>query len=334
MLRVVVVAAQAATFAITWRLWQARVAPPLLPLVGMPALSFGVALLGTLGLVLVRPVLGTVCHGFVLGVAMFADQTREQPQVLSLALLLVATLPWHHAARFGCLQLAATWGWAGIGKLTSPRAWDEVGTFLLGAEADGTPAGIAARVVGLSVGGAELALAGLALMRRTRRSAGLLGCPLHLGILGVLSPMGRDWNASVWPWNGALAVASLLLLRRSSADSPATALPRSWCFPLLASVLFVGMPIGFHLGFVDAPMAQQVYTGNTCRALVLRRDGSSETVSMLPELRVVLPPVPRIFRVWFRHHGGPGDRMILIDDRPLATLWGPREQRCRFEEGR
>ena len=329
-LRVVLIAAQAGTLLITWPLWQPRSVPAELPVLELPAIPFGVLLLGTLGLVLLRPTLGVLLHGGMLGLAVLADQTREQPPVLAMALLLVATLPWSQATRVGVAQLAATWGWAGLGKRTSPRAWDEVGGFVLGLAADATTPMTTARAVTLALGAVELGLAVLALVARTRPLAGRLGCVLHLGILGLLSPLGRDWNAAVWPWNAALAAASLLLLRGAPAGPSPLATPKSRWFPVAASVLFVGLPIGFHLGFVDAPLAQQVYTGNTCRALVLSRDGRSEVVSLQPALRVMLPPVPRIFRVWFARHGGPGDRMILIDDRPLASMWGPREQQVRW----
>lgn len=333
LLRLVLVGAQAATIAITWPLWQPRASPPELPLLPLPWVPFGAGLLLTLLVALVRPAAGICCHWLVLVLAIVGDQTREQPQVLSLALLLVATLPGPYARRFGGLQLAATWFWAGVGKLTSPRGWAETGTFLLGASPDNAPdAGMAALAAGASLGAAELVLGVLAFVPRTRPYAAALGGALHLGILVFLSPLGRDWNVSVWPWNVALAVAAVCLLRGEAQPLPAgVARTRLLGF---AGILFVLLPIGFHIGVVDAPLAQQVYSGNTCRALVLRADGSTQTVGMLPALRVAVPPVPRIFLVWFRHHGGLGDRLVLTDDRALGGLRGPRERLFRFEDVR
>lgn len=117
--------------AITWPLWQVRLDPPPLPLWPLPALPFGGVLLATLAVVLVRPRLGAVLHAALVLLAVVADQTREQPQVLSLAFLLGATaFPRQRA--IDALHLAALWCWSGLGKLLSPRFLAEDGAWLLG----------------------------------------------------------------------------------------------------------------------------------------------------------------------------------------------------------
>jgi len=47
---------------------------------------------------------------------------------------------------------------------------------------------------------------------RTRKIRALMAIGIHLGILLTLSPVGRSWNQSVWPWNIALALAGAMLI--------------------------------------------------------------------------------------------------------------------------
>jgi len=198
-----------------------------------------------------------------------------------------------------------------------------------GSDAGSTTFGVCVAVL---IGVAELTVAVLALWPHTRRIAAWLGAIMHLSILMLLSPLVRDWNPSVWAWNAVLAVASLQLLGATKAGLGAI-LARGGKKVRCAAVLFVALPIGFHLGVVDAPFAMQVYTQNGCHALVVRADGPVEVVGDLAKLRVHLPPVPRIFLVWFARHGRLGDRMILVEDRPLA-LFAPRERTIAFEDVR
>lgn len=306
---------------------------PLLPLIELPAWPFGFVLLASLALALVRPVAGVLVHVVLLATAIVADQSREQPQLISLAILLAATMPRRGACEIGALHLAALWLWSGIGKLTSGRFLTHGGAWIVfGPETTDTQVDLAASVAaGALVGAVEVTLAVLVLVPRTRRAAAWAGAVLHLAILALLSPLGRDWNPSVWPWNVALAISSVGLLRRVDGG-PVAMLRRSGMATRVLAALFFALPIGFHLGYVDGPLAMQVYAQNTCHAIVLRADGRTEIPGRIPALRVLMPPVPRILLVWFRRTGGPGDRMILVDDRPLGAVFGPRERLYRFEE--
>lgn len=322
MLRQVVVAAQATTIAITWPLWQPRTSPPLLPVAALanaPALSFGAALLASLLVTLRWPRTGALLHSLLLGAAMLFDQTREQPQLLSLALLLWATVPGATPRALGAAQIIALWFWSGLGKLCSPRFLTEGGAFLVG-----LPAGsesTSGTVLAIALGCAEIALAVLALMPRWRRHAGIAGCLLHAGILLVLSPLGRNLNPSVWPWNAALMFAAPILLGAAPTTTPAAGGARI-ARRCVAGFLFALLPLGFHAGCVDAPFASQVYTLNEPRALVLHADGASTRVGLLPDLRVFVPAVPRIQLAWFERSARTGDRLVLLEPRPLARWLG------------
>lgn len=330
-LRLVVVSGQAATILVTWPLWQMREAPPLLPLGPLP-ISFGPALLVSLALALIWPVRGTVAHWIVLGLAMLADQTREQPQVLSLAWVLVATLGRRTGREIGVLHLCALWFWSGLGKLTSPRFLAHGGAWLATGDPESASGSAVATAAAIAIGMAELALAVLAIVPRTRPVAAWSGAAMHLAVLAFLSPLGRDWNPAVWPWNAVLAVAALVLLRGPAEGIGA--IVRRGKAPRLAAAAFVLLPVGFHVGVIDAPFAFQVYNDNTCHAVLLPGNGPPVTVGSLPRLRATLPRVPRVFLAWFHHIGRRGDRMILVDDRPLAGLFGPRERLWNRDEMR
>ncbi|HEX6810614.1 MAG TPA: hypothetical protein VF384_03220 [Planctomycetota bacterium] len=318
-LRLVVVAAEATTIAVTWPLWQVRETPPLLPLCELPPLDFAAPLLACLALALRWPTLGALLHTVVLALAMLADQTREQAPFVSFAILLWAAAPHRGAVAVGALHLIALWFWSGLGKLTSPGFLGHGGAWLLGSDAgEPTAAGIA---VAVALGLAELLLAVAACTSRWRTRAALAAALLHLGILAFL--VARGANAAVWAWNAALAVAAPLLLR--AAPVPAWPVPGTRV-PRIAAVAFVLLPLGFHAGAVDAPFAMQVYTRNEPRAVLLGAGGRSERVLYLSELRVPLPPVPRIQRQWFLRSGRRGERLALLEPRPLARWLGARDE--------
>ncbi|MCC7398474.1 MAG: hypothetical protein IT455_15495 [Planctomycetes bacterium] len=321
--RLAVVVGQVATIVVTWPLWNVR--DDALPLLAGLRCDLGWLLLLSCLAALRWPVPATLVHWGVLVAAILMDQTREQPQVLSLALLLLATWPRPWAARVVILHLAALWFFAGLGKLTSARFLTVGGNWLVGGEgAVDAAAGTSVIVAAAGVAIAEV-LCGLGLvLPRGRRRAAFAGALLHLGILGFLSPLGRDVNPAVWPWNATLMVVAWSVPRpgeRLCAQRPARG----------AATLFLLLPVGFHLGLVDAPLAFQVYTQNVVRGLVVRGDGQVEVPAAPPALRVGLPPVARVLAVWFRRHAGPSDRLILVDDRPLAGWFGPREVVVRPE---
>ena len=89
----IVVAGAAATVLLTWPLWQLRTAPPMIPLLPLPAVGTGIALLAALTVAAVRPAAGLAAYALVLGYAIVTDATRLQPALVSFALLMAARLP-------------------------------------------------------------------------------------------------------------------------------------------------------------------------------------------------------------------------------------------------
>jgi hypothetical protein len=330
-LRVVVAVCQALTIGITWPLWQARSEPPTLPLLDALArcgVDCGAALLASLALVLWRPRAGALVHLLLLAAAIALDETRMQPQVISLALLLVATLPGAGARLFGIAQLVSLWGWSGVHKLLSPAFFEEGGHLVTHRFHD-CPVGVARALVVVFAAG-EVALAVAACVPRTRPHARRLGAAMHLAILAWLSPLALDLNVSVWPWNAALAFAAWVVLAPSSETWRA-----AWrCAPRLARVVVAAeliAPAGFELGVVPAPFAHALYCHSTPRALWLHADGAVTPLGDLPELNVFLPGTYHALVATFRARAQPGDRLVIVERRRFLRAMGRTETLVRQE---
>ncbi|NBQ23700.1 MAG: hypothetical protein EBU26_05445, partial [Verrucomicrobia bacterium] len=82
----------ATTVLLTWPLWQVRDFPPLLPVADFRQCNLGWPLLGACGLLAVLPRLGLATCWIGFSLAMLLDQTRIQPQVLSMLMLALATI--------------------------------------------------------------------------------------------------------------------------------------------------------------------------------------------------------------------------------------------------
>ena len=117
-LLVVCVAAQIATLAITWPLWELREFPPHLPAVDLPQLPFGWLFALSLVVVLVLPRLGSRLYLAVLLVSFVFDQFRIQPQVIGIAILMIGVVE-DRVREFARWYLVALWFWSGLNKLLS-----------------------------------------------------------------------------------------------------------------------------------------------------------------------------------------------------------------------
>jgi len=376
-LRAVLVAAQVATLLITWPLWQVRSAPPNLPalqwlapghagaLFGGFLFAFGAGwvLLGTLAAALLRPRWGIALHTAALVASMLLDQLRMQPQLISLTLLLWATLPGAGPALVGRAHLCSLYLWAGAHKLASAdyrahggELWRRLGegAGLLphdGPAAATTLSNSLTDAMALGVALFEIALALCLVLPRTRRAAAWVGAAMHVGIFLALSPLGRDRNAAVWPWNLALA-AALLVLMPAWAEPARVAWRRAR--PALRGVAAVLLlsPALFYAGLLDGYLSWCLYSLNVPSAsfvtseqrelIVARRAGesagesageaASEVASevrwpdlqaqLQGELHAPFPPATRLFLQYFRAVARPGDVLSIRDPRPLAVAAG------------
>ncbi len=91
--RWLVAGCMAATIHTTWPLWKVHESPPMLPAIDLPAYNVGPALLLSLVVVLMFPLPGLMLHTGILLYAVLIDQTRLQPEVVSLLILMWGRFP-------------------------------------------------------------------------------------------------------------------------------------------------------------------------------------------------------------------------------------------------
>jgi len=319
-------ACQAGAIAATWPLWQARASPPLLPALGVPALEaldFGMLLLGTLSLIVVRPRLGLGMHVAALTVAVLADQTRLQPWAFSMPLLLAAAGPRPALRSLGRAHLATLWIWAGAHKLLSPAFAASAAPALLARAWPDAPA-LLAEHGGLALPLAELMVGLLAVAPATRRGAGFAGALLHGGV--ALFLIAARESPALVSWNVALALSALALFARLENEGPEPGAPRALL--CMAAMVLALAPAGFYAGLTDAYLAHVLYTGDVDRTL--RCDASGECVSDMEQrqsrhhLGVAFPPEPRLFREHFARTCRPGELMHVTG---ATTVLHPPELR-------
>ena len=314
--RWLVVGCQAATILITWPLWQVHAAPPMVPLLTLPQLSLGVALLVSLALVLVAPMPGITLHTVLLVYAIAIDQTRLQPEIVSLVFLMWGSLASPTAKAFARAHLVSMWLFAGFNKLLSPGFMNDTAQWMLSGLVSNPPRWLYDNF-GYVVACTELGVGVLALMPRTRKLAAVGALGLHFGILMDLGPFGHDTNQAVWPWNVALAVAGFALIATWKES------PLAWIRALRPVVrpfivlMFIA-PFGFYVGVTDAYLAHNLYASNTPRAAVwcarecLPYQSPSATWDAF---NVPLPPERRILKKFFAESCRSGDVMVIGDKR-------------------
>jgi hypothetical protein len=314
--RLLTVAGFAATVAITWPLWSVHNFPPMVPLLPLPALSLGIPLLVASALALVSPLPGAIVLTLVLAYAILIDGTRLQPQFISLLFLLWGTVPNPNAAAVARTHLITLWLYSGINKLLSPAFIHGTAQWLLSGLVPHAPH-IVQQWVGYAMALAEIALGVLALIPRTRLLAAFGALVVHLGILLDLSPLGHDYNRSVWPWNVVLAAAGFALIA-TWRETPQASFAA--CSRLLRPFLvaLTVLPLGFYVGIVDPYLAHNLYSSNTPVATYCH--GTScvvgEQVTQTDAFfNVSLPPDYRIYDGSFQRTCRPGDRLMIADSR-------------------
>ena len=196
-------AAQAMTVLVTWSLWNERTSPPNLPLVdALRPVPYALLLLLLATVAIVRPRVAAPLFGAVYVLAALGDQTRLQPEVISLTVLMIAP----------ALRRLRP-----VDRALAPDDDVAVGRHAQGVEPrlDRRRRGFIADV--LHVPGArttiavalplcEIGLGAASLVRRAWPFVRWGGLVLHLGIFLTLSPPFANWNSSVWPWNIAVGV--------------------------------------------------------------------------------------------------------------------------------
>jgi hypothetical protein len=317
-LRPLFVVLQGATVLITWPLWQTHADPPLLPMFeGLPQFDMGLLVLATLVLTLVRPKVGVLAHVTALAFAFAQDQTRLQPEFVSLALILLGTTTIQYSGVLVRAHLLSLWFWSGLNKALSLGFMTGAAQFIYG----GLPLRIEALrpYFGWLVIASEMLAAIFIVVPKLRRVGVVLAVGVHLMILLVL--LRHRWNVSVWPWNVAVPFAAIAFFWHSS--SVTTPRERRVIAAALACIILV-LPAGFYAGYVDAYLAHNLYTSNTARAVAVCRHAppcsSASFGRTWNHFRVPLPPEPRIYRAYFDQLCGRGDTLVIYPRQTRVTF--------------
>lgn len=319
-LRLVLVAAQAATILLTWRVWQVRDLPPCLPLLPVPQADMGWPLLATLVLAVAVPRLGVAAHSVALGWALVADQCRMQPHVISLATLLWGTTGRAGGTLVMRAALVAPWFYAGLHKLASPDYYVLTGPWLLRAVWPGGP-GWLATPLAAAVALTEIGLAAGALVPRFRAVVGAVAAVFHVATVVVLA-LRLHWDVPVWPWNLALACAAPVVMTRWGGPGLGAAWRRASPPARAAAVVLLVMPAGYWFGVVDAFLAHCLYSDNTPRAFVCTPFSRTDVRAICNGHGVILPPAHRLYPPFFRSVGRPGEWLEIEDPRWIARVRG------------
>lgn len=304
---VVVAAAlcQAATIVLTWRLWDGRDTPPTLPIVAdLATIPFAVLLTLTALGAAVRPRLFGPIQCAVLVLACAADQTRIQPEVLSLAVLMTAPAYGPAGRQLARWALAAMWFWAGAHKALS-LDWPTLEPYRIANDLGWTalrrPAAIGIPLV-------EIMLGLSALWRRSWPFTRWVGLATHLGILVVLSPLFGYRNIAVWPWQVALAVAAFFLF--SPQEEPWKGTRRPLALVLAGSLMLY--PAAFYWRGDDAYVSHHLYSSSVPIAIVCQPTGCEQNSFPMDGIRVPFPPEPRLFVQRFEATCSPGDTLTIF----------------------
>jgi hypothetical protein len=157
---------------------------------------------------------------------------------------------------------------------------------------------------------------------------------VHLGIVVFLSPMFAGMNVSVIPWNFAIAVVGYWILMQFDPTPSGLRwkLPR-WEKSVVT--LFMLIPLGFYVGWVDRCFCHVMYSGNLPRGLITNKDGAIEYDSY-PDLGVPFPHERRLFLQYFARTARYGDKLHIADPRKflpdqyfVMRLSGPWEISAR-----
>lgn len=313
--RWLVVLCQATTIVLTWPLWRNHENPPMLPALALPAFDVGSLLLLSLALVIFLPLGGIAFHTLIMLYAVLIDQTRLQPEFVSLLFLMWGTLPFPTTRALVRAHLISLWFFAGFHKLVSPGFIDGTAQWILSAFLEDPHPWLQANV-GYIIGSMEISLGLLAIFSRTRWLVGWLAVAVHGGILFVLLPTGNDWNSAVWPWNVALALAGFVFIARWQ-ESAVSLFTRCQIAirPLMLWVLLA--PLGFYVGITDAYLAHHVYSSSTATV----ESSAFSSAASWEAFNVPMPPEHRLYKQYFEITCNDGDIMVITD-----TRWWYREK--------
>ena len=308
-----VVICQAITVLVTWRLWQIHRSPPMLPALSLPELNLGVIILVSLAAIFVRPLAGLILHTIAILYSILIDQSRLQPEIISMVILMWGSLRSPGLKLIARSHLVSLWFFAGLNKMLSAGYLNSISL---------AHPRSSSRVVLLPL--VELTLGILALVPRSRNFAAALAFATHITIFAFVLRGKPD--SPILFWNLALAFAGFALVSSWSRSLPSSLKELN---PVTASVVLMVLisPIGFYFGLFDAYLSHNLYSKSIPTAIWYRASGKHESINTWNTLNVPLPPEHRLYEAYFNNSCERGDFLIIHDPRHWARWRGYAERR-------
>lgn len=331
---------------LSWRLWSGTSRVPRVPFVaGMPALpgflneALAAALVGTILLAgWRRKWVGWFGASVGLAVWMAAnDQERFQPWIYQYAMtgLMFAVLGEREGLKYARWWFAAVYFHSGMSKLDVSFC-DELGPVFL--KAAMTPFGVDVgawpfweqTLAALAMPAWEVVVAVTLVVPKARRWGRLGAVMIHLGLMGILGPLGLGHSAIVILWNAAMAAEVWLLFGKEIAYKVEK---WNWLRSVVKGVFWAGvlLPIGERWGVFDAWPSHALYASHVERVSVLLHESE---LALYPEtVRSHLREAEGPWRLldlngWSRAERGtpvyPGNRASAGLAEGLAARYGGR----------
>lgn len=275
-LRIVIALGFLASLAITYPLWLTERAFPLIPLdPRIPAFPFpfDIGALLALGALLVASIVvpsGMIAVGIVALVALLwaQDQNRIHPWGYFFVLIYAALgelwiKPKEQRRSSDTVTLLqfiviTIYAWTGLQKFRASY-FTEVVPLLISSYKH-QPSFVTTALL-YSTPFIEVALA-LGLLFQLTRKLSVVGLLiLHAGILVMVSPLGRDENYSIVPWNLTMACVTVLLFWRSKTTLRAILMPTWTRTRVIFFQLCLVLPLLGYFGLWNAYLSFSVYSG-------------------------------------------------------------------------
>ena len=225
-----------------------------------------------------RKKLFAAIFGFATAATIALDQTRLQPwlYLLSIMLFLIASAK---SANIGNsmsvlnalrICIVGTYLFAGIQKLNVSFCQIVVPSMF--PKFMPAPPPDLCMAIGIPAAIVETSLAVFLILPATRSFGAWLAISFHAVTLWMITQQG--WNAVVWPWNISMMLLVYLLFIRSKPESLS-----KFCLPdslqkILATVIFILLPVLNFYGKWPYYLSAALYSGNTpvLRAVVAKED--------------------------------------------------------------
>jgi hypothetical protein len=161
----------------------------------------------------------------------------------------------------------------------------------------------------------EVALALGLLFHLTRRLSVIGFVLIHAGILVMVSPLGRNENYSIVPWNVTMACATILLFWRSKTTLRAIILPAWTRTRIIFFQLCVVLPLLGYFGLWNPYLSFSIYSGSSAQGYAFFQERALPTVPS-PIRSIVSPSSGGLYELPFDRWGV---ATLLSPPSPQAT---------------